>query len=1741
MVGHICFLRKIFHLPMAGTRARSIDGFSIALLFLLSGFLFTSWAGGYSDGHGDGALTGWSTVGSRTWSEVDNFAVPSSGNSRGFLLNDFECADNGTFFVSLNNSAGHSAQSGGIVFRHSAAEKFYFVAVNVGWDGGPSEGNELRMFLNTTDYTDITSSKLIKNNLDFSKNNGIYNIRVKLEGPIFTFWLNEDSLGQVVDSTLSSGKVGYVYNAVYEPYIKFDSSSWVDEPARPVIDSTSPSDTTVAAGKNVNLNVKVSGPKPYTYEWYKDGEETVISTNSALTIESVSVDDNGSAYFCIVTNETGSDTSRSAHLTVLTEPSITIQPLDLTAYYEDSAAFTVEASGGALSYRWFVNDEPVDDTTPSLKFRATIAEHNYTYMCVVSNPIGSDTSLVAVLKVLDPSPAITLQPSDTAVSEGNSASFTLETTGKPPIIYSWFKKGSSSAMVIDSVSELTIGFTQKSDGGDYYCLVSNLVGGPVSSDTVTLTVNEAQVPVILSQSHDVVARETQSITLEVVASGLMPLSYAWYKDQRGGEPEVLGDSSKLTLDNLTTDHQGLYYCIVENSLGSTTSGLIKLDIRAADEIFNPLILKGQFHDRTHISLTVQNFRGLPSVAATPPFVDTIGIWYKTGSFLDAPDLNSPNLVKIPLTTMLESASESYSQIIPLNPGPEECFHYYFSGSVFWHGNEFDSIPKFTTSSSCSTYMCSSVPFINHLGLFADYVEKSDSVILNLTNLSSIDKAALDYLIVSYGNDDQGYTFDTIPPEMFPPEPSTEIVRVYQNAIFTGESHDMNFSVKIRGILGNESNVVSSKIKVGIPRPENKAVLSLESVSSSKVGLTWVLPPEDNSDSVRIWYGTESIPLVYELDENTFMHATFLTRENPAVISNLVQSTTYFFGLQVLKDGMWSVVRDSSSISVTTPVSSDSVPVPNRIEITDLRFDESRNLFIIQWTIDRTGMEDLSLQTGITWSTSTYPKNKPSATFGKIVDCTFKNTNVFTDSIDLKHDLAFDNLYYFALWLTKVDGLWSDPTDSSKDTVRVPPAKRQAISYFRQTDTISVLNNKLLLWKSKSWNDGVGTVYDTLNIVSPDSLPTGLIPVSMGVDFEDDNTSPALFLGMRPDSIPAGYTLSDIYLYSFDNTTGKVISVNRSGIDEGSGTVFTQLKLSEHTLPFILMVDTMAPRISLTDTASAVSASSNISIPIQISDNTANVRLELWASKGADAMKRIDTVICNNYKDSRTLVIPSELITEADGVRAELVVSDGHFTKNINMSRSVLREKSDPVATEPETWMSLATTAELNDVSVEKVLDELGEEDGSWKYDPAKFLIFRWVSRSEHQGDTTNWVEYSDLPEIKKFFDFTPGRVIWIKTRDAVTIDLGPGRTTSLKQNTEIRLGAKDWTDIALPHKFDVKIADILTTTDLSSPESDSIWFFEWENSRASKRLYSTPLHFPPFPDKNVPGEDLKSRYAKTFTVYNNLARDVVLKIPPFPASISTYLNPTKKRKQVQGWSIKVAAQTEDETISPVYFAYTPGTGEEFYPVAPTFNKVRIHAFNEKNNTLHGHFITHEMPEGGCAFPLVFQNSSNDKSKVVTYNIDRGRYTPENISTVVFNPHKSALEKSTKVTLKEGESQYRYVLAGSEEYIAEFQKRFSQYRLSLSKVYPNPFRGSLNISFTVPWEGVKSVNLVVYDQLGRTVWKKAIGKGLRPGLNSVKLNPVSQKLATGTYLLHLTAYNSKGQITGQAQSRIMYLK
>ena len=103
---------------------------------------------------------------------------------------------------------------------------------------------------------------------------------------------------------------------------------------------------------------------------------------------------------------TGSSTSPSASTPastptlVVTAPTITAQPANLTVIELQQASFSVAAAGGgSLTYQWKRNGTPIAGATSStLTISSTLpADHNAKYSAVVTNSAGSTASLEAVL------------------------------------------------------------------------------------------------------------------------------------------------------------------------------------------------------------------------------------------------------------------------------------------------------------------------------------------------------------------------------------------------------------------------------------------------------------------------------------------------------------------------------------------------------------------------------------------------------------------------------------------------------------------------------------------------------------------------------------------------------------------------------------------------------------------------------------------------------------------------------------------------------------------------------------------------------------------------------------------------------------------------------------------------------------------------------------------------------------------------------------------------------------------------------------------------------------------------------------------------------------------------------------------------------------------------------------------------------------------------------------------------
>jgi hypothetical protein len=171
-------------------------------------------------------------------------------------------------------------------------------------------------------------------------------------------------------------------------------------------------------------------------------------------------------------------------------PAITSHPQDTGVVKGQTAAFSVTAAGTApLSYQWKKNGLNVGSDSPSYITPATtMGDNGAKFSVVVTNAAGHAVSNEAILTVTATpvAPTITTQPQDTAVIEGQSATFSVTATGTAPLSYQWKKNGANVGT--NSSIYTTPGTTMADNGAKFRVIVTN-TAGQAESNEASLTVN----------------------------------------------------------------------------------------------------------------------------------------------------------------------------------------------------------------------------------------------------------------------------------------------------------------------------------------------------------------------------------------------------------------------------------------------------------------------------------------------------------------------------------------------------------------------------------------------------------------------------------------------------------------------------------------------------------------------------------------------------------------------------------------------------------------------------------------------------------------------------------------------------------------------------------------------------------------------------------------------------------------------------------------------------------------------------------------------------------------------------------------------------------------------------------------------------------------------------------------------------------------------------------------------------
>ena len=190
-----------------------------------------------------------------------------------------------------------------------------------------------------------------------------------------------------------------------------DGTHFVPSGLLPQIDMQ-PSDMMVTQPDQAVFSVLASGDGPLSYQWRRNGIDLPDETSTIYLLASTDMlADDGATFDVVVSNPHGTVISDIATLHVnLTPvpPTIDVQPVAQTVTEPNSASFSVTATGNTpLSYQWRRNGIDILGATSASYLLATtsVSDDGVTFDVVVSNPVGTVTSLPATLSV-DPAPII---------------------------------------------------------------------------------------------------------------------------------------------------------------------------------------------------------------------------------------------------------------------------------------------------------------------------------------------------------------------------------------------------------------------------------------------------------------------------------------------------------------------------------------------------------------------------------------------------------------------------------------------------------------------------------------------------------------------------------------------------------------------------------------------------------------------------------------------------------------------------------------------------------------------------------------------------------------------------------------------------------------------------------------------------------------------------------------------------------------------------------------------------------------------------------------------------------------------------------------------------------------------------------------------------------------------------------------------------------------------------------------
>lgn len=261
--------------------------------------------------------------------------------------------------------------------------------------------------------------------------------------------------------------------------------------------TTQPAAQPAAVGGSATFSVTATGDATLTYQWSRDDVVLPSAQSATLTLSSLTAADAGN-YSVVVKNALGSATSVAVSLTITgLPPAIVTSPSARTVSAGSTATFAVVASGSpTLTYQWRKAGVALTGNTSATTAALTLTNAQATdatnYDVVITNSVGSVTSVAAALTVTPAAPSVTSVPTTQTSAPGATATLTVVASGTAPLTYQWRKAGVAlTGNTSATTATLSIPGATTADSGSYDVVITNALG---STTSAAITLNITVIP-----------------------------------------------------------------------------------------------------------------------------------------------------------------------------------------------------------------------------------------------------------------------------------------------------------------------------------------------------------------------------------------------------------------------------------------------------------------------------------------------------------------------------------------------------------------------------------------------------------------------------------------------------------------------------------------------------------------------------------------------------------------------------------------------------------------------------------------------------------------------------------------------------------------------------------------------------------------------------------------------------------------------------------------------------------------------------------------------------------------------------------------------------------------------------------------------------------------------------------------------------------------------------------------------